>query len=742
MYDNSRGYIMIRRFVFVLIGLLLATGAAQAESDFFKEFKTNYATLDLDLMNNTIEQADLSNFVYQKDVATFTFEEGRIFLLRYVLGRPTTAIFIGKGRADITVPSAVERQSLTFATGDSVVSEPFEICFIRMADDFDLKVREAATFASATLDYKYFTQAKKAQGEFFFLPRIYHRHDNYFQLLRSCYERAEDGYFWMDFNRYIYSFDPNSTEEVMIGYEYEGGDFELTEAVRLQRQERGVYDNLAVSTLPYPTTLLSQDASIRMGGLDGKKLEAAEAKIEVLINEDSLRFVNLFLNYNLREDSIYFDGKPVEYWRRKDFNCIGMILPQYYKAGDTLRFTLWYNGKAFLPALPFLEDPTPTPHAIHFSVPKGYQYLMPDMGGVASAGRYDTFTVETTNPYRMFNFQGYAGGYEQIDSISSTGGKFTILKSKAIKKSQSCYIPDKDYVSATLGAFDYMTQLLGPPPGVFAATVFPESSLTMPGLIEVPQIYCYQQGLGGIMYEGGRQASRQWFGALMRPASDRDGWLYLGVPDYLGLYYAESAVSADAFYSEMIDRRNRLEQMRAKIGDPPLATGDRVPQEQAMFKGSWIMHMLRFLMLDLESGSDRTFRRFLLELSIVTSSRNFTNADIIATSEKYYGDKLDWFFDHWLFGRQMPKYNVDYRIEQAADGWYVRGQVGIERVEATFRMPVLIRIEKVDGASEFHREMLAAPAATFSFGPYPGQPKALHFNEYFSVLADSKVNKK
>lgn len=742
MQSNNRKLVMMRRLVFMLAGLLLIAGAARAESEFFKSFKSNYATLDLELLNNAIEQADIKNFVYQKDVATFTFEEGKLFLLRYVLDRPTTAIFIGKGRADITVPSPVERQSLLFATGDSVVSEPFEICFIRMADDFDLKVREAATFQAGTLDYKYYTQAMKAQGEFFFRPRIYHRHDNYFELLRSCYERKDDGYFWVDFNRYIYSFDPNRTEEVLIGYEYEGGDFELTDAVRMQRRERGVYDNLGSSTLPYPTTLLQQEATIRMGGLDGKKLEAAEAKIAVLLNTDSLRFVNIYLHYNLHEDSIYFDGQKVEYWRRNDFNCIGIILPRYYHAGDTLHFTLWYNGKDFLPALPFVEDPTPTPHTIHFSVPKGYTYLMPDMGGVGGAGRYDTFTVETTQPYRMFNFQGYAGGYEALDTVAATGGKFSILKSKAVKKSQSCFIPDNDYKLATLGAFDFMSQRLGAPLGAFAVTVFPESSLTMPGLMEVPQIYCYQSGTGGIMYEGGRQASRQWFGALMRPASVRDGWLKDGLPDYLGLLYVESAVSPDAFYSELIDRRNRLELMRAKIGDPPLATGDRVNPEQAMYKGAWIFHMLRFLMLDLDSGSDRTYFRFLLELSMITSSRNFTNADIIATAEKYYGDKLDWFFDHWLFGRLMPKYNVDYRIEQGADGWYVRGEASIERVEATYRMPVLMRVEKGDGTSEYHREMLAAPAGTFAYGPYPSAPKELHFNEFFSVLADAKVNKK
>jgi len=733
----------VKQIGYWLVGLLVVmmAGSAVADSDFMEQFERNYSTLDIDLLNNAIEMGEVSDFTYEKDVATFTFTEGKIFLMRYVLDRATTAVFIGTGRAEIAVPSPVERQSLIRATGDSVVNEDFEVCFMRIGDDFDVKVREAVAFEETTLDYKYYTQIKQAQGEFFFRPRIYHKHDNYFQLLRSCYERTADGYFWADFNRYIYSFDPNRTEEVLIGYEYEGGDFELTEVVRMQRQEMGIYANLEMSHLDYPTTLLQQDATIEMGGLDGNNLKAAEATIDLVLNVDSARFINLYLHYNLREDSLYFDGQPVDYKRRNDFNVFGVILPEYYYKGDTLQFTFWYHGKEFLPALPFVEDPTPVPHTLHFKVPKGYTYLMPDKGGTAAGGRHDTFTVVTQSPYRMFNYQGFAGGYDEIDTLTESSLPMTILRSTAIKKSQECYIPPEDYQSASIDAVDFMIRQMGNPP-VFALTVFPESSLTMPGLMNVPQIYCYQSGTGGIWWEGGRQASRQWFGALMRPQSDREMWLAEAVPDYLGMMFTQEAVSVDAFYTELVDRRNRLEILRSQIGEVPLAIGNRVDPSQKLFKGSWLIHMLRFLMFDLETGSERQFRRFLVELSIVTNSRMFDNADIIAIAEKYYGDTLDWFFDHWLFGRVTPKYNVDYRIETGEAGWFVRGEVEIERVETSYRMPVLIRIEQGDGSSQFVREMLEAPSDTFEFGPFSTEPKELHFNEYYAVLCDQSVKKR
>jgi len=228
---------------------------AAAETEFFKEFKDNYGLLDQDLLKNPGEFASIKDFTYKKDVAEFTFENGTMHILRYVNDRPTTAIFIGKGRAHIEIPSHLEKNNLIWCSGDSVVNENFEVCFIRMADDFDLKLKEIFTFQEEQLDWKNFNIAKKAQGEFFFKPNQDHEYDNYFQLLRSVYERGEDGYFWIDFNRYVFNYDPNRPEQVVISYEHKGGDFMISEAAVFQRQPKGIYDDLQMSEINYAATI-------------------------------------------------------------------------------------------------------------------------------------------------------------------------------------------------------------------------------------------------------------------------------------------------------------------------------------------------------------------------------------------------------------------------------------------------------------------------------------------------------
>ncbi|MBD3403279.1 hypothetical protein GF420_10325 [candidate division GN15 bacterium] len=727
----------------VLLLLLSAAGTGAADSELMKEFETKYARLDIDLLNNPCEIGDVTDFVYTKDVATFTFTEGKMFLLRYVDDRPTTALFVGNGSASIPPPEPpVERYNLAWASGDTLVNEEFEICYMHIGDDFDLAVKENTSFELSTLEFKYYTQAMQAQGEFYFRPRIFHTFDNYFQLVRSCYERGPDGFFWADFNRYNFMYDPNRPEETIISFEKFGGDFAITDGAVLQKQERDITTSFETSDIPYPTTLLDIKATVEMGGMDARRMDGCEATVRVRVNKDSLRFVGLFLNYNLKEDSIYYNGEPVDYKRRKDFSYIGTVLPEYVYRGDTLTFTLWYRGTDFVHAFPFVEDPTPCPHTLHFRVPRDYQYLMPGKGPVGRDGKVDTFTVRTTNPYWRFSFQGYVSGYDTVPLPTDMGITINRLKTDAIKKDQQCYIPDSPYEAALVQSFDFATGILGPPPGVFSLTVFPDSNLAMPGLVNVPQIYCYTGGTGGIGMKAAQQMSRQWYGATLKPASEREYWLADAVPDYFGLMFAREGVSPDAFYSELEDRRRQILTFRDRDGDQPLAVGNRANAALRAYKGSWLMHMLRFVMLDLATASEQRFNRFLAELASLANSAQFTNADVVALAEKHYGDSLGWFFDHWLFGRGIPKYDIAYSIEERDDGYWVAGTATTSEVPSTYRMPVVMRVELVDGNSEFFQPMLAAPEAGFEFGPFEGEPRELFFNEFYSVLCNYSVNKR
>ncbi|UCE23794.1 MAG: hypothetical protein JSU74_10915 [Candidatus Zixiibacteriota bacterium] len=732
--------------IFLTVILCLTFASVAADSEFMEKFKSDYGTLDLDLLNNLGEIATVENFVYQKDIATFTFEEGKIHLLRYVDDRPTTAIFTGKGRAEISVPSHLERMSLLAVTKDSVVSQEFEVCLMRIADDFDLKLKEQFPVEEKELKWSDFTKMKQAQGEVYFRPVIQHRYDNYFQLLRSLYERGPDGFFWIDFNRYNFCFDPNRPEQVVVSYEFEPADKLATDAVCLPRAELRPAADIELSDLSYPTTAVDKQARIEMGGIDGTKIEGAEARMRVVVNSDSLKYVSTFLHFNLKEDSIYFDGQPVDYHRRKDFNFIGIILPRYYYRGDTLTFTYWSKGKEYGYALPYVEDPTPSPHSFTFITPKGFNYLMPGMGEVTELNGKQQFQVIPQQSYDKFYFQAYASGHDTLNYVSDIGITVNFLKAKHITKRMDCFVPDAIYENTIMDAFNYMSARVGPPAGTFEIYVYPENYYTMPGLIEVPKILCYDDGglpaFGGFNLFAGYSTAKQWFGNQLKPKSEREFWLRDAASEYLNLLFIQNSVPGGAYYTNLLNRRDSLYTFFNHSRDRPLATGLRTGSVVRCNKGVWLFHMLRYLMFDIERQSEDKFFRFFYELCMTCNNTRYTNQALIDLAEKHYGGPLDWFFKQWLCGIGYPEYDVEYTIEQKDDGYFISGTVKSKNVTDQFQMPVMMRVQDKSGESQFLRENIEGTLDTFELGPFASEPEELVFNELYSVLSKDKVSKK
>lgn len=723
--------------------LVLATQVNSALSK--KECEEAYDILSQDLLNNVGELGTVTNFVYQKDIATFTFEEGTIHLLRYVNGRPTTAIFVGKGKAEITVPLHVERQGLWCVSGDSVVSQEFTTCFIRMADDLDLKLKEKYTFAQKELDWKVFNSAKQAQGEQFFRPLTFHDYDNYFQLLRSAYERKSDGFFWVDFNRYVFSFDPNRPEGVRIAYETEGGDIVVKEGVALQRKENGIKDDYSLSNVDFPTTPLSRSGQLRMSGADGSEIDSAVVQFSVLYNADSSSFVTIFLDYHLKLDALTLNGTPVEFHRRKDFNAISVLLPNMARKGDTLRFGMTYHGSMYTNGFPWVENPATTPYELTFQIPKGFNYLMPDMSEKSADGKFETFTVNA-GQYDNFYFNSYATGFDTIPQVLDAGIPLNFLKSSFINKNNfACYLPDEIYQPQTLSTLNYLTALFGTPPGAFGVYAFPVNKTSMPGVMGLPQVACVNDGsnlaVGGFYMLAGAAAGKQWFGSAMRPKTDHEKWLIAAAPEYLGLLAIQNLAGGGAFYSNLISRRDSLFRINGYRRDMPLAMGSLCDDTTLANKGVWLLHMLRFMTVDLGTGADDKFLDLMNKLSMMTNNSTFTNEDIKTTTETVIGMDLDTFFDQWVYSRNYPSFDVSYSITQKADGWYITGTVAQSGMGEKFEQPVVCRVSDVNGVDTFVRHTIAGNSSNFSFGPYQAEPKEFTFNEFMSVLSKDKIKK-
>ena len=165
----------------------------------------------------------------------------------------------------------------------------------------------------------------------------------------------------------------------------------------------------------------------------------------------------------------------------------------------------------------------------------------------------------------------------------------------------------------------------------------------MPGLVCVPQVKCILPNSGGVYLDAGVEMSRQWFGNLMNIASPRETWLVDATPYFLGTMFLRDPLGDGVYLSELLGQRDVIYTLADLGQDQPLAAGERVPVKLRITKGSWVLHMLRYLMFDIEKNSDRTFLRFMNEYSIWPIVRQFRQRRLKNWLNNITASRLDGF---------------------------------------------------------------------------------------------------
>ena len=241
----------------------------------------------------------------------------------------------------------------------------------------------------------------------------------------------------------------------------------------------------------------------------------------------------------------------------------------------------------------------------------------------------------------------------------------------------------------------------------------------------------------------GNAVARQWFGSAVRTLSNREAWLLDAVPEYMSMLFMQTDLDGGEFYSNMVNKRDSVYRVVERKWDVPLAVGQR-QSETIPFatirqnKGAWLLHMLRFVMFDTETQSDRNFMRFMNELIMTANNKQITNSDVIKIAEKKYGGDLSLFFKQWLYGTNYPEYKVKHSFIEKDGKHFVKLDINTTGVPDNFKMPVILRVESKE-SSKFIKQMIPGGSSSHEIGPFDTKPKKFHFNEFFSVLSKDDV---
>jgi hypothetical protein len=213
------------------------------------------------------------------------------------------------------------------------------------------------------------------------------------------------------------------------------------------------------------------------------------------------------------------------------------------------------------------------------------------------------------------------------------------------------------------------------------------------------------------------EVAHQWWGHSVGWQSYRDVWLSEGFSEFtsaLVLEFVEGTKRHDEFWE-----RRRREILQPGRGSA-VAHNDAGPISQSFrlqtrrtrgaantiiyAKGAFVLHMIRGMMRDNAAAlrgdnADARFMAMMQDYLAEYSWKSPSTGDFKRIVERHMtsqmnaaGDhRMDWFFDQWVHGTEVPKFSSTLEVTPATAGVYrIRGEVTQSEVSGDFRSLVPI----------------------------------------------------
>ena len=257
---------------------------------------------------------------------------------------------------------------------------------------------------------------------------------------------------------------------------------------------------------------------------------------------------------------------------------------------------------------------------------------------------------------------------------------------------------------------------------------------------------------------GWHEMAHQWWGHQVGWASYRDQWLSEGFSEFTAALTLQATAGLEKFNDfwenrrfEILDRQGAVANHRAgaMTRGVRLSTRRSPGAATAMIyaKGGYVLHMLRMMMRTIGSSDpDERFRNMMHEFVQRWAGKNPSTDDFQEVAERHMspnmdlaGDgTLDYFFDQWVRGTDIPTLKSDFKITDVGDGNYrLSGEVSQEDVPAGFRTLVPVYLDFGDGPVALGTVALSGATSQTIDGQValPRRPRRVVLNAMHDVLA-------
>ncbi|MFQ5638661.1 MAG: M1 family aminopeptidase [bacterium] len=144
------------------------------------------------------------------------------------------------------------------------------------------------------------------------------------------------------------------------------------------------------------------------------------------------------------------------------------------------------------------------------------------------------------------------------------------------------------------------------------------------------------------------EIAHQWFGDSITEADWHHIWLSESFATYFASLYFESAYGREQLIERMQSARERVftyyeKNSNTSIVDTSISNLNKLLNPNSYQKGAWVLHMLRYVV------GDDVFWQGIREFYRLYRDQNALTKDFRRVMEKVSGQKLDWFFQQWVF---------------------------------------------------------------------------------------------
>ncbi|MGB7925373.1 MAG: DUF3458 domain-containing protein [Pyrinomonadaceae bacterium] len=195
------------------------------------------------------------------------------------------------------------------------------------------------------------------------------------------------------------------------------------------------------------------------------------------------------------------------------------------------------------------------------------------------------------------------------------------------------------------------------------------------------------------------ELAHSWFGNLVTTKDWANLWLNEGFASFMEASFKESQYGRDAYLEEMRENASQyFSEDPGKYRRPLVYDRYRTPVDlfdNTLYKkGALVVRMLR------ETVGDRVFWKALNTYLTRHKYQSVVTADLQRVFEQASGQRLDWFFDQWVYKAGYPELRVRsvYNPATAQLTLHVRQtQLPDAMTPAVFRLPVEVELADASG---------------------------------------------